>query len=69
MPDVARLMLMTPRGEGMPLPGKDVLLVRLGACSGVCAHAARVRPVLPSSLGAFTAEMAHGIIHSYARCI
>ena len=38
MPDVARLMLMTPRGEGMPLPGKDVLLVRLGACSGVCAH-------------------------------
>jgi len=30
MPDVARLMLMTPRGEGMPLPGKDVLLVRLG---------------------------------------
>ena len=30
MPDVARLMLMTPRGEGV-LPGKDVLLASLGA--------------------------------------
>ena len=35
MPDVARLMLMTPRGEGSDntLPGKDMLLASLGACS------------------------------------
>ena len=30
VPDVATLMLMSPRGEGTPLPGKDVLLARLG---------------------------------------
>ena len=30
VPEVARLMLMSPRGEGTPLPGKAVLLARLG---------------------------------------
>ncbi len=64
MPDVARLMLMTPRGEGSDntLPGKDMLLASLGAlglglglgkgrrrAQCVFAHAVRVHPVLLST--------------------